>query len=79
MHILTGLLVPILKTYFGPLIGASGFAQFIIKEKQNTIIVQNSNFMRMPSNQRMKRTKLQTINIGSATFYYSTANMTPPL
>ena len=27
----------------------------------------------------MKRTKLQTINISSATFYYSTANMTPSL
>ena len=50
MRILTGLYVPILKTYFGTLIGASGFVQFSIKEKQNTIFVQNSNFMRMRSN-----------------------------
>ena len=40
----------VLKTCFGPLIGASGFAQFTIKEKQNTIFVQNSNFMPMRSN-----------------------------
>ena len=55
------------------------FDQFTIKEKKNTYFVQNSNFMRMRSNLRMKGTKLQTINISSATFYYSTANMTPSL
>ena len=40
MHILTGLL----KTCFGPLIGASAFAQFTIKEKQNTIFVKKFKF-----------------------------------
>ena len=68
------------KTCFGPLTGASGFAQFTIKKKQNMIFVQNLNyFMCMRSSLRMKRTKLQTINISSATFCYSTDNMTPSL
>ena len=40
----------ILKTCFGSLIGALGFAQFTITEKQNTIFVQKSNFIRMRSN-----------------------------
>ena len=33
-----------METCFGPLIGALDFAQFTIKEKQNTIFVQNLKF-----------------------------------
>ena len=79
MRIYTGLWVPILKKCFGPLIEASGFVQYTIKQKQNTIFVQYSNFMRMRSNQRMKRTKLQKINISYVIFYNSTAKMTHSL
>ena len=44
LNISVGPISCILKTCFGPLKGASGFAQFTIKEKQNTSFVQNSNY-----------------------------------
>ena len=58
-----------------------GFGFYAVYNKRETEyhLCTNSNFMRMRSNERIERTKLQTINISSVTFYYPTANMTPSL
>ena len=52
-----------------------GFCAGYNERETETIFVQYLNFMSMRSKQRMKKAKLQTINISYVTFYHSTANM----
>ena len=54
-----------------------GFCAVYNKKETEYDLCTTLNHMRIRGNLRIKRTKLQTINISSATFYYSTDNVTP--
>ena len=56
-----------------------GFCEVYNKRETGYHLCTKFKFYAHAQQLKMKRTKLQTINISSATFYNSTANMTPSL